>query len=180
MGTLSAEEPRHVTPTGGYRRVGRDEYCRFRCVTEAPVAVTDRRMPTAEVVLPVRVRRDDRVGYALFVGFAAAVLLASVVDPPTGAGVDPVPRLLGLALDKWVHAGTYAVLAGLLCYATGARAVRAVLLAVVVVATYGLAIELVQATLPARSFELADVAANTVGAALATLAWRVRHTLARR
>jgi VanZ family protein len=41
------------------------------------------------------------------------------------------------------------------------------------VAAYGLAVELVQGALPARSFELADAAANAVGSGVAALAWRV-------
>lgn len=131
-------------------------------------------MRDAGLRVPVRSFRDDRVGYALFAVSAAVVFLTSVVDPPAGAAAGPVPRPLGLALDKWAHAGAYALLAGLLCHTTGARATRAMLLAAVVVATYGFAIETVQAILPARSFELADVAANAVGAGLAVLAWRTR------
>ncbi|MEF8841606.1 MAG: VanZ family protein [Haloarculaceae archaeon] len=124
---------------------------------------------------------DRWVDYALVVGFAAAVLLASVVDPPTGTGAAgaavTVPRALGLPLDKWVHAGTYAVLAGLLCRATNARAAWVVLLAAGVAVSYGAAIEVVQATLPARSFEVGDLAANAVGATLMGVAWRVRPAL---
>ena len=124
---------------------------------------------------PVRAGAIDanRGGYALFAGCAAVVFLASVVDPPSAAA-GSVPRPLGVAPDKWVHAGAYAGLVGLLCRATGARATRAVLLAAVAVSGYGLAVEFVQGALPARSFELADAAANAVGAGLAALAWRVR------
>lgn len=122
----------------------------------------------------MRAFSDPRAGYALFAFAAAAVLVASVVDPPTGtATAATAPRPLGVPLDKWVHAGTYAVLAVLLCHATRARTTRAVLLAAAAVAAYGLAVELVQGTLPARSFELADAAANAVGAGVAALAWRV-------
>jgi VanZ family protein len=123
----------------------------------------------------VRAFSDSRVGYAVFAFAAGAVLVASVVDPPTGtATAAAAPRPLGIPLDKWVHAGTYAVLAVLLCHATRPRTNGAVLLAAVVVASYGFGIELVQATLPARSFELGDAVANAVGSGLAALAWRVR------
>jgi VanZ family protein len=126
----------------------------------------------------VQTPSDRRVDYALVAGFAATVFVASVVDPPTAAAATStaaggLPRPLGLPLDKWVHAGTYAVLAGLLCRATDARAVRVVLLAALLAATYGAAVEVVQATLPARSFEVGDLAANAVGATLAGVAWRV-------
>jgi len=124
--------------------------------------------------------RDPRVDYALVAGFAAVVFLASVVDPPTGAAgrtAVATPSLLGLPADKFVHAGTYAVLAGLLYRATEPRAVWVLLLVAVVAASYGAAIEVVQATLPARSFEVGDLAANAVGATLAGVAWRVRPDL---
>ena len=122
----------------------------------------------------MRAFSDPRVGYALFAFAAAAVLVASVVDPPSGtAPAAAIPRPLSIPLDKWVHAGTYAVLAVLLCHATRARTTRAVLVAAVAVAAYGFAVELVQWTLPARSFELADAAANAVGSGLAALAWRL-------
>lgn len=113
--------------------------------------------------------------YALFVCGAVAVFVASVLDPPTGApAVGSPPRLLGVHLDKWVHAVTYAVLAALLCRATRARTARSALLAAVAVAGYGLGIELVQGALPVRTFDPADALANAVGAGLAALAWRVR------
>lgn len=122
----------------------------------------------------MRASSDPRVRYAVFAFAAAAVLVASVVDPPTGtAAAATVPRPFGIPPDKWVHAGTYAVLAVLLCHAMRARTTRAVLLAATGVAAYGLAVELVQGALPARSFELADAAANAVGSGVAALAWRV-------
>jgi VanZ family protein len=138
-------------------------------------------MPVAAAPVAVRAR-EPRARYALFAFAAAAVFVASVVDPPTGGAVTAVgsaPSPLGVPLDKWVHAATYAVLAGLLCYATRARTTRAVLLAAVAVAGYGFAIELVQATLPARTFEPADALANAAGAVLAALAWRAVAALDR-
>lgn len=135
----------------------------------------DRRIPAAVAGAAVRARHDTRARYALFACGAAAVFVASVLDPPTGApAAVSAPRPFGVPLDKWLHAGTYAVLAGLLCHATRARTTRAALLAAAAVACYGLGIELVQGTLPARTFELADALANAVGSGLAALAWRVR------
>jgi VanZ family protein len=120
--------------------------------------------------------------YAVFGLAAAAVFLGSVVAPPTGGPVASaaVPRPLGVPLDKWIHAGGYAVLAGLLCYATSARTTRAAVLAALVVSGYGFGIELVQGTLPARTFDLADAAANAAGSGLAALAWRVGRALGSR
>jgi len=116
-------------------------------------------MPVAGTRAAVPVLRDPRAGYALFGGAAVAVFPASVVDSPAGttAAGGPAPRPLGLALDKWVHAGAYGVLAGPLCLATRARTTGAVLLAVLAVTAYGFGIELAQA--------------NAAGAGMAGLAW---------
>lgn len=120
----------------------------------------------------VRTPGESRVGYALFAVCAVAVLAASVVPPPA-AVAGPVVRPLGIPADKWVHAGAYAALAALLCFAARVRTAQAVVLVTAVVVAYGLGIEFLQATLPARTFDLADAAANAAGAALAALAWRV-------
>jgi VanZ family protein len=138
---------------------------------------TDRRIPVAGTRPGVRALGDSRLGYAVLAVAAVGVFVASVVPPPAAATGPPAPRPLGVPLDKWIHAGAYGVLALLLCFATRARRTRTVVLAAVVVAAYGLAIEFVQAPLPARSFDLVDAAANATGAALAALAWRVRTAL---
>lgn len=127
-------------------------------------------MPVAGTLPRVRAL-GNQAGYALFAAAAVAVFVASVVSPPAAVS-GPTPRPLGVPLDKWVHAGAYAVLSGLLCFATRAQRTRGVLLAAAAVAVYGLAIELVQVPLSVRSFDLADAAANATGAALAALAWR--------
>jgi VanZ family protein len=127
----------------------------------------DRRPPSS----PSARRRD-----ALAAVVAAGLLLASVVDPG-GAGVGaatPGGPLGAFGLDKWAHAAGYATLALAVAFAVAARrsvgpaALGAVVLAV---AAYGAGIEVVQATLPARSFDLADMAANATGALLAAAAW---------
>ncbi|MFD1514610.1 VanZ family protein [Halomarina rubra] len=109
---------------------------------------------------------------------AVGILLASVVDPgSTGAAgstpsFDP-PGPFGV--DKWVHAGSYAALALVATYAlaawTDVTRWGTLLAVVAVVALYGVGIEVVQATIPARSFDLVDMAANATGALLAAAGW---------
>lgn len=115
--------------------------------------------------LPVRTR------YGLALAWAVVVLVASVLDPPAG-GPPPVAPL-GVPLDKWVHALTYAVLAGLLAYAARARAPRVLVAVVLVAAGYGFGVEVVQSFVPLREFDLVDALANAVGAAVAVVAWRL-------
>jgi VanZ family protein len=133
-------------------------------------------MPVAGTQPSVRALGDPRLGYAVLAVAAVGVFVASVVPPPAAATGPPAPRPLGVPLDKWIHAGGYGVLALLVCFVTRARRTRTVILAAAVVAAYGLAIEFVQAPLPTRSFDLVDAAANTTGAALGALAWRVGTT----
>jgi len=131
-------------------------------------------MSVAGTPAAVRALRESE-RYAVFGLAAVAVFLGSVVDPPAGGAVASAAavRPLGVPLDKWVHAGWYAVLAGLLCYARSARSTRAAVLAALVVSGYGLGLELGQGPLPARTFDLADAAANAAGSGSAALAWRV-------
>jgi VanZ family protein len=104
------------------------------------------------------------------VACAGAVLVASVVRPPGAGG--SATLLLGVALDKWLHAAAYAALAATLAYAALAAG-RTLLVVAAVVAAYGLGIEGVQATLPYRTFSVADAAANAVGALVGVAAWRL-------
>lgn len=111
---------------------------------------------------------DRRLRHALAAGVAALVLVASVVDPPS-TGTPTV--LLGAGVDKWLHAVAYAGLAVTVGYARLGESEldgRTLLAVFLLVAAYGFGVELVQAPLPARSFDLADAAANAVGAALGT------------
>jgi VanZ family protein len=127
----------------------------------------------------VRVTARTRHGLALSV--ALCVLLASVLDPPSSTS-GPTPVVLGLGLDKYVHAAAYAGVAGSLAWARRAATPRALLLVALVAVAYGAGIELVQWTLPARSFDVADGVANAAGAAAGTVGWRLwadRDTRAR-
>jgi len=117
-------------------------------------------------LLPASVR------WAAVVLVAGTVLYASVTRPATGG------RVLGplgvLGLDKYLHALAYAALAGLLAYALADAPVERVAVVVFVAAVgFGVGIELVQSTLPYRTFSLRDVGANAVGATLAAALWRV-------
>lgn len=111
---------------------------------------------------------DRRLRYVFAVGVAVVVLIASVVDPPSTGG----PTVLfGVGVDKWLHLLAYAALAGAVGYArldeTGLDG-RALLSVLVLVAAYGFGVELVQAPLLARAFDLADATVNALGAAVGT------------
>ncbi len=103
--------------------------------------------------------------------FAVLLLVVSLFPVPETGGAPPAP--LGIALDKWVHAGSYAALAVLLAWARESQKLAAVALAVAVAVGYGAGIELLQGLVPSRGTSGADAVANTVGAALAGLAWLV-------
>jgi len=110
----------------------------------------------------------------LFVAVVAGgILVGSVVPAPGGGLATPGP--LGVGLDKWVHAASYAVLSAVLVLALddGERPVAVVVVVALVAAvTYGYGMELVQAALPSRDYDLLDLAADGVGAAAAAgVAW---------
>lgn len=113
-------------------------------------------------------RRENR----LAVAFAAVILVASLLPVPDG-GSEQLPALLGVALDKWVHAAGYGTLTVL--FARNRRSPDAAALAVLVaaVAGYGAAVELLQLLSPTRTASSADMLANAVGACVAGLAWRL-------
>jgi VanZ family protein len=113
--------------------------------------------------------------YALPVAVATVIVLASVVDP---AGGGPEVAVGPVGADKFVHAAGYAVLTAALLVAgrpfegrqrTGAA------LAVVLATAFGAGLEVVQATLPARTFSVGDAAANALGALATALLWRRRR-----
>lgn len=123
------------------------------------------RVPLPLVPRPVRYLGVAVVGGVLFV--------TSVIDPAaTGGGPPPYGPFGLVLLDKWLHALAYAGLAGALLYALARADPRALAVAVALAAGYGLGIEAVQAVLPERSFDLADAAANAVGAVAAAAGWR--------
>ncbi|MFC4550162.1 MULTISPECIES: VanZ family protein [Halorussus] len=107
-------------------------------------------------------RRFQWVGVALVAG---VIFYGSVLDSP-GASLSPTGPLGLVGLDKWLHALGYAALGAALAVALRGDADRAILLAVVVSVGYGVGIEFVQAAIPARHFSVADMAADTVGAAV--------------
>ncbi|WP_324663806.1 VanZ family protein [Haloarcula sediminis] len=104
------------------------------------------------------------------VGFALLVLVVSLLPAPETGG-PPLPAPLGVAVDKWVHAGSYAVLAGLLAWARGSRDTVVVAALVGLAVAYGCGIELLQTLVPSRSFSGADAVANAVGAAGGGAVW---------
>lgn len=104
--------------------------------------------------------------------YAGIVFAASVVNPPSG-GVPAVGPLGLVGADKWVHATAYAVLTVFLAYALRATTFRLLVAVAVVASVYGVGIELVQSTLPFRTFDRLDAAANTLGVLVAGVSLRV-------
>ncbi|MFB6184973.1 MAG: VanZ family protein [Haloarculaceae archaeon] len=118
--------------------------------------------------MPLRFPLATRRTRWLLVGVVAgALLVGSVVHLPSSpgpAGPSPVPT------DKLEHFVGYAALAAAVGYAVvDADRPRWRLAVFVVVAAvgYGLALELVQATIPYRSFSLLDLLADGAGAGAA-------------
>jgi len=103
------------------------------------------------------------------VGFAALLLVVSLLPAPETGG--PTPELLGVALDKWVHAGGYGTLTVLLARARDSRTVAAVALVAALALGYGGGIELLQGLVPSRSTSLADMVANAVGVVVGGSVW---------
>lgn len=121
----------------------------------------------SEVAAPTR--------FTMAGGCAVAVALASLLRAPA----DPFAELGPLGLfyvDKWVHVGSYALLAYLLAFAVLAERLWVFVAVVVASVLFGAGVELVQSTIPYRTTELADVVANAAGAVLAVAVWKVRWT----
>lgn len=124
--------------------------------------------------------------WAVVCSAALTILVFSVVPPP---GARRLAGPLGvLPLSTWLHGAAYAGLAVVLAYAlqTSPRPDWQVLLGVFLIATaYGAAVEVLQLTLPNRTFDPVDAVVNAAGAAVAVTAWklfvrRVRFYRARR
>ncbi|WP_254279239.1 VanZ family protein [Haloarcula marina] len=109
-------------------------------------------------------------GYRPAIAFAALVLCTSLIPVPE-SGSTAVPALLGVSLDKWVHAGSYGLLTGLLAWGRRTRTVAAVALLVGVVVAYGAGVEFLQGLVASRTTSGADFLANAVGAVLVGVAW---------
>ncbi|WP_115864039.1 VanZ family protein [Halorussus litoreus] len=104
---------------------------------------------------------------------AGGIFYASVLASPS-SGLPSMGPLGVLRIDKWLHATAYAGLAVTLAnaFAPRARTARVVIFAVLLSVGYGVGVEFAQAPLAERSFSLADMAANAVGAGLGVVAWR--------
>jgi len=107
--------------------------------------------------------------YRSAIAFAALLLVVSLLPAPETGG--PTPELFGLALDKWVHAGSYAALTGLLLRGHGRRELAAVAVLVALAVGYGGGIELLQGLVVSRSLSAADAVANTAGAVIGGALW---------
>ena len=114
---------------------------------------------------------------------AGAILVASVLPSSTGVAPPAGPGPANLVgADKWIHGLAYAGLATALLYAlaTSDRPFpHTVALTLGLVASFGLGVELVQAPLPTRHFDLLDAVANAAGASIAATAWMAGRRLRR-
>ncbi|GCF13205.1 hypothetical protein Harman_11400 [Haloarcula mannanilytica] len=113
---------------------------------------------------------SGRRRYLPAVGFSLLLLGTSLLPVPEGPS-EQLPVLLGVSLDKWVHAASYGALTALLAWARRARGWVTVAALAAVAVLYGAGVELLQALVPSRGTSGADFLANTVGAVLAGLAW---------
>jgi len=113
--------------------------------------------------------------YRPAIGFALILLVTSLLPVPEGAG-ESLPALLGVPLDKWVHAASYALLTGLLAWGRRTRDRSAVATLSVLATGYGAGIELLQALVATRGLSAADMLANAVGAAVAAIAYIVARS----
>jgi len=107
--------------------------------------------------------------YLPAVAFSLLLLVVSLVPAPETGG--PTPEPLGIAPDKWVHAGGYGALTVLLAWARDSRTVAAVALVAGLALGYGGGIELLQTLVPSRSLSAADMVANAVGAVGGASVW---------
>ena len=107
--------------------------------------------------------------YLPALAFSLLLLVASLVPVPETGG--PTPEPLGIALDKWVHAGSYGTLTVLLAWARGSRTIAAVAVVAAVSVGYGGGVELLQGFVASRSLSGADMVANAVGAVGGGGAW---------
>ncbi|KTG09120.1 hypothetical protein AUR64_15090 [Haloprofundus marisrubri] len=103
---------------------------------------------------------------------AGSVFVASVITPP-GDGVPTLGPFGLVGADKWLHAAAYAGVAASLSHALATRTRRAAVGGFLGGAVYGFCIELVQALVPARQFDLLDAAANALGAGVGVGMWAV-------
>ncbi|GAA0508650.1 hypothetical protein SAMN04488066_11120 [Halorubrum aquaticum] len=116
------------------------------------------------------------------IAFAAVVLVASVVPVPgggTGGGVgvgDGVLEAVSAVVSPTdpFHLVGYAVLAALSARGTG-RGVRGSVVAAAVAVAFGFGVEVVQTTIPWRTFAWRDSLVNAIGATTGVVAGWLRH-----
>ncbi len=113
--------------------------------------------------------------WLLLAGYSIALAVASL------APASDLPSVQFPYLDKIIHFGMYAGLMLLLMRAMKikpAHAARSVIVALSVCIAYGVLLEcgqLLLTKIAGRTFSVADIAANTTGAAVATLALTLRR-----
>jgi len=107
--------------------------------------------------------------YVPAAGFALLLLAVSLRPAPETGG--PTPQLVGIAVDKWVHVGSYGLLTVLLAWGLHTRTLSVVAAVALVAVCYGGGIELLQGLVPSRSPSVADMVANTVGAVAGGSVW---------
>lgn len=111
---------------------------------------------------------------------ATGLFVASVLTPPS-SGIPELGPLGVVGFDKWLHTIAYAGLGFVLFHALAPprQSRRALVVAIGLAIAYGVAIEFVQAPIPARSADPTDALANSFGALLGGLSGLVTtHLLA--
>jgi VanZ family protein len=107
-------------------------------------------------------------------GFALLLLVVSLAPAPETGG--SMPQFFGIALDKWVHVGSYGTLTALLAWGRNSRTVAAVALVAALALGYSGGIELLQGLVPSRSPSVADMVANAVGVVGGGSVWLAART----
>lgn len=100
-----------------------------------------------------------------------AILVVSLLPVSAGGTATPV---VPFGIDAWLHLAGYAVLSAGLARALsmgGQSGLTGVGVAVLLAAGFGIGVELLQTTVPARRFELTDLAANAVGSIVGAAGW---------
>lgn len=120
------------------------------------------------------VRAPTRLTIA--VGFALAVLVASMMHAPADPLTDFGPLDM-FRVDKWIHFGSYALLAFLGAYVALTRSAMTLLLIATVTTVFGAGVEVLQSTIAWRTMESGDLIANTLGALLAVAVWWLAWTV---
>lgn len=114
--------------------------------------------------------------YVPAVLWALYVVVASLIDPGSGSG--PATGPLGVVgFDKWLHVSTYATFAFLSALGMRARTTRQLAVVVLVTVAFGVGIEGLQYPVAARSADIFDAMANTIGAAVGVIIWTVIRQL---